>query len=187
MSQAFFYTCTLIIRWFCFSRILQGVDNFFGIDPFVGPDPLKERLQQSLMQFILNRERYSLKPRHHRFQPNVVTDLGDEVVIPLPAKARDQAMRREFWRNFQAANMNCDKSCAKPTSNLSQSSPEKCARMASIALTFNSSRSLPSVKISSPMPSAVQDPSSAWLTSKTTCLVGMDLRVERCFGAKKNN
>src|SRR5690348_623682 len=108
----------------------------------MGPDPLKERLQQCLMQFILNRKRYSLKPRRHRFQPDMVADLSDEVIIPLPAKAGDHAMRRKFWRNSQAANMNCDKSCARPTSNLSQSSPAKCARIASITLTFNSSRSL---------------------------------------------
>ena len=58
----------------------------------MGPNPLEKRLQQWLMKFILNGERYSLKPWRRRFQPGMVTDLRDEVIVPLPAKARDHGV-----------------------------------------------------------------------------------------------
>jgi hypothetical protein len=45
------------------------------------------------VQFILNRERESLKSRDRRFQPDMFADLPDKMIIPMPAKACDQTMR----------------------------------------------------------------------------------------------
>ena len=85
---------------------LQSVNDLIDVDPFVSSDSLKEPLEQSLMQFILNRERDSLKPWGHRFQPHMVSDLSDKVIIPMPRKASDYAVRRKFWGNSQVAKMN---------------------------------------------------------------------------------
>jgi hypothetical protein len=75
-------------------RDLQRVDDFIDIDPFVSSNPLKERLHKSLIQFILNRERQPLKPRNHCFQSNMVANLRGKMIVPMPAKARDHAVRR---------------------------------------------------------------------------------------------
>jgi len=85
---------------------LQCVNDLIDVDPFVSPDPLKERLQQSLIQFILNREGDSLKSWGHCFQAHVVSYLSDKVIIPMPRKASDHGVRRKFCRNSQVAKMN---------------------------------------------------------------------------------
>jgi hypothetical protein len=74
--------------------ILQRVEDLIDFDPFVSSDPLKERLQQSLTKFVLDGDRDSLKPGHHRLQANMVSDLSDKMIVPMPAKACDRAVRR---------------------------------------------------------------------------------------------
>jgi hypothetical protein len=76
------------------SQVLQRVEDLIGVDPFVSSDPLKERLYQSLMKFVLDGNRESLKPGDHRFQANMVSDLSDKMIVPMPAKACDRGVRR---------------------------------------------------------------------------------------------
>ena len=75
-------------------------------DALVSRDALQNQHQQFDFQFLPHRDRETLKPRVHCLEADMMSNLLDNMVIPVPAEAVNQRVAGYFRKGSQAANTN---------------------------------------------------------------------------------